>query len=421
MWFTFVLWLAVALASGADQTARARPSDAKALVETFFEQDAWSSAGQKKQAEILGQLAAEPALDAKSAKKWTAKCLELATKGARLEKKSGRHFLWEKPDKGLYLVSGETANPKGLLVAMHGGGAGSGDATTAEGAFSGAASKLDWLMICPEVLEKTEHGWTDSGSEEFVLQLVERALRTWKIDRDKVFFAGHSMGGYGTWLLGAHHADLVAGLAPSAGAPTPITGPSGAVEDIVEGVIPNLRNVRIAIYQSDDDPRVPPIANRVAAKKLDEAAARWGGYPHEYWEVPGRQHEECPGGMPALLAKIAKETRAARPAKIVWQPTLAWKRQFYWLYWPEPKRNALVEAELDREHNTVTVRCDADVTGLEILLDDELLDPARDVVVKLGDQEVFRGRVSPSLATIAKTALTGDAARTFTSSIVLRR
>lgn len=421
MSFTLALSFTAVLASGAAQVSRTRAPDSKALVESFYEQDAWSSAGRKKQVEILEQLAGEPPLDAKSAKKWTAKCLELAAKGARLEKKSGRHFLWEKPDKGLYLVGGEVANPKGLLIAMHGGGgAGSGDATTADGAFSGAASKLDWLMICPEVLEKTEYGWTDSGSEEFVLQLVDAALRTWKIDRDKVFFAGHSMGGYGTWLLGAHHADRVAGLAPSAGAPTPITGPSGTVEDIVEGVIPNLRNVRIAIYQSDDDPRVPPIANRVAAKKLDEAAARWGGYPHEYWEVPSRQHEECPGGMPALPAKIAKETRTARPAKIVWQPTLAWKQQFYWLYWPQPKRNALVEAELDREHNTVIVRCSVDATGLEILLDDTLLDLTRDVIVKLADKEVFRGRVTPSLATIVNTARAGDAALTFTSSVTIR-
>lgn len=420
MFLSFVCALSLATSNALAQGARPRASDAKALVEAYFEQDAWSSAGQKRQTELLSQLANEAPLDAKTAKKWAADALKLAAKGTRLERKSGRHFLWEKPaEKGLYLLSGETANPKGLLIAMHGGGAGSGDASSAQGAFDGAVSKLDWLMICPEVLEKTERGWTDSGSEEFVIQLVDAALRTWKIDRDKVFFAGHSMGGYGTWLLGAHHADRVAGLAPSAGAPTPITGPSGTVEDIVEGVIPNLRNVRIAIYQSDDDPRVPPIANRTAAKKLAEAAARWGGFPHEYWEVPNRQHEECPGGMPALLAKIAKETRTARPAKIVWQPTLAWKQQFYWLYWPKPKRNALVVAELDRVHNTVSVTCDSDATGLEILLDETLLDLTQDVIVKLADKEVFRGRVQPSLATIVKTARNGDAALTFTASVAI--
>jgi poly(3-hydroxybutyrate) depolymerase len=78
---------------------------------------------------------------------------------------------------------------------------GEGDAETARYAFEGAADELDWVAIYPEVLEKTECGWTDSGTEEFVLELIERALRTWKIDRSQVFMGGHSMGGYGTWTL----------------------------------------------------------------------------------------------------------------------------------------------------------------------------------------------------------------------------
>ena len=78
------------------------------------------------------------------------------------------------------------------------------------------------------------------------------------------------MGGYGTWTLGAHHADRVAALAASAGAPTPITGPSGKYEDVEIGVIPSLRNVPIVIYQSDDDPNVPPAANEIGRASCRE-------------------------------------------------------------------------------------------------------------------------------------------------------
>src|SRR6185503_8434567 len=121
---------------------------------------------------------------------------KLWSKGPKLEKKNGQRFLWEKPaERGLYIIGGEEKRPSGLLIAMHGGGAGSGDAWSAAGPYQAAASDLGWLMICPEVLEKTEHGWTDSGSEEFVLGLVGAALRTWRIDRNKVFLSGHSMGG----------------------------------------------------------------------------------------------------------------------------------------------------------------------------------------------------------------------------------
>jgi pimeloyl-ACP methyl ester carboxylesterase len=244
-------------------------------------------------------------------------------------------------------------------------------------------------------------------------------MRTWKIDRDRVFFAGHSMGGYGTWTLGAHHADRVAALAASAGAPTPILGAGGAMSDVAPGVIPNLRNVPIVVYQSDDDPNVPPAANDVAVKKLDEAQKRWGGFVHEYWQVPGRQHQEAPGGMPALLAKIKDNVRNTRPTRVVWQPALKWKRQFYWLWWSSPALEAIVVADADKAKNEVSVTCTVDPRGLEVLLDEALVDVTREVVVKLNDKEVFRGIPKADLGTLAKTWLTGDADLAFAMRVKL--
>jgi hypothetical protein len=216
------------------------------------------------------------------------------------------------------------------------------------------------------------------------------------------------MGGYGTWTLGAHHADRVAALAASAGAPTPTMGSDGKFTDIAPGVIPNLRNVPIVIYQSDDDPNVPPAANRIATKKLDEAQQKWGGFVHEYWEVPGRQHQEAPGGMPALLAKIQDKVRGTRPTKVVWQPALKWKRQLYWLWWSSPSAGSIVVADVDKAKNQVDVTCDVEPRGLEVLLDDKLVDLKKDVVVTLNGKEVFRGIPKADLGTLAKTWLTGD-------------
>jgi len=398
-----------------------KKADPAALVEALGAADRWTREGRAEQARILAELAQVPPLTAKDVTKWKAALKKALAKGRKLEKKSGRHYLWDKPEeRGLYIVGGEDKNPKGLLIAMHGGGEGSGDAGSAADAYQGAASKLDWLMIAPEVLAKTEHGWTDSGSEEFVLQLVECALRTWKIDPNRVYFSGHSMGGYGTWMLGAHHADRVAALAASAGAPTPISGPSGGYEDIVPGVIPNLRNVPFVIYQSDDDPQVPPEANRMAVRKLGEAQKRWGGFAFEYWEVPGRAHDEAPGGMPALLAKISARVRDARPAHIVWQPALDWKQQFYWLWWAHPRRTALFEADADRAQNEIRVRGDPNPEKFEVLLDERLVDLAREVRILLNDKEVFRGKPELRLATLAKTALAGDDELVFPASVELK-
>jgi poly(3-hydroxybutyrate) depolymerase len=345
---------------------------------------------------------------------------KLWEKGPQLEKDSGQAHFWPEEKRGLFIVGGQTRKPKALAICMHGGGAGSGDAWSAHGGYDGALRGLDWLAVYPEVLEKTEHGWTDAGTEEWVLELAERARRTWKLDPDRVYLVGHSMGGYGSWTLGAHHADLVAAIAPSAGAPTPFIDRSGKVIDISNGIVPNLRNLIVRIYQSDDDPQVPPDANRFAAKRLEEAKALYGGFDFEYWEVSGRRHDPPPGGYEAHLAKIEKARRNPHPDTVVWQPSLSWKRQFYWLFWEAPVKDALVVARVDSKANQVRVSCDKDAKGLSVLVDEELLDPKREIVVFLNEQEVFRGRVEPDLATILATGANGDPELAFGARIPLQ-
>ena len=401
------------------------PKEIEVAIERYFALDARSEAGAAEQRKILDELARVPQLTAQQEKSWRDRLLKVAAKsGPELENDSGRHWFWpegKKSDrgKGLYIVGGDTKKPKGLLIGMHGGGAGEGDAWSAHGVLNQVASEFDWVGIYPEVLKKTEHGWTDSGTEEFVTDLIEAAIRTWKIDRDRVYLSGHSMGGYGSWLLGAHHADVVAGIAPSAGAPTPIVNSAGIVADIDWGVIPSLRNVPIRIYQSDDDKNVSPEANRVAAKKLEEAKQRWGGFDFEYWEVPGRGHDLPPGGMEALCSKISDKKRNARPVKVVWQPVLEWKRHFYWLWWDTPQKYAIVEAEIDKAKNEVRVKCDQDAQGLCVLLEDGLVDFDKEVVVTLEGKEVFRGAPVRTLGTLLRTAVRNDAQLAFSALVPL--
>ncbi len=406
----------VLLSALAPQAKPPSATEQKKLVEAYFAADGTGAAGRAERRRILAELERVP-LDAASAAAAQKLVQERWKKGPELEKDSGQAYFWEEEKRGLYIVGGETKRPKALAICMHGGGAGSGDAWSAHGGYEPALSALDWLALYPEVLEKTEHGWTDSGTEEWVLELIERARRTWKIDPDRVYLVGHSMGGYGSWMLGAHHADQIAALAPSAGGPTPYMDRAGKVIDISSGVIPNLRNLAIRIYQSDDDPQVPPDANRLAHTRLQEARARFGGYDFEYWEVPNRQHEAPPGGFEAHLAKIESIERTTHPDTVVWQPTLDWKWQSYWLYWDEPVKEALVVARADRTTNSVHVSCDKPARGLYVLVDPKLLDPKKELVVLLNDKEVFRGLAQPSWTAILATGARGDPELAYTSRV----
>lgn len=354
----------------------------------------------------VDRLAPEP-LDAGEAERWRERVFDAWREGPELPSKGGREHFWEKEKRGLYILGGQTRKPKGLLIGMHGGGVGSGDCGEAAGFLESAAKKQKWVAIFPEVLEKTEHGWTTSGTEEWVLELVDRARRTFDVDPDRVYFAGHSMGGFGSWTLGAHHADRVAALGPAAGAPTPYLNASGEVWDIEAGVVPNLRNVPMRVYQSADDPQVPPDANRVAVRKVEEARERWGGYERfEYVEVDGQGHSYPPGGGRDWLEALAEFERDPRPAKVVWQPALSWKRQFYWLWWEAPVRDALIVAE--REPGRVRLEADRPLDGLWVLVSEEQLGGDGELAVEVSGAEVWRGRPERRLSTLLLTGALGD-------------
>ena len=394
----------------AQKKAEKPPSsrEQKKLIAEFLGLKQTDPADFQRQRAILARLDALPALKPSGVKSWSKKLLKQVAKGRRIPSDSGRHHWWEKEGRGLYIVGGQTRRPKGLLIGFHGGGKGSGDAGSAHAHYSAVASRFGWVSICPEVLEKTECGWTDAGTEEWVVELIEAARRTFKIEADRVYFTGHSMGGYGTWTLGAHHADMVAGLAPSAGAPTPWLDREGNVTGIVDGVIPNLRNVPIVIFQSTDDKQVPPAPNQVAVRLLGEAKERWGGYDFDYWEVDNRGHGMPIGGAKALVERIHKRTRAPHPKRITWQPALRWKRHFYWLHWDGIVPNTLIDAT--RDGNTFRIACSAKLRGFSLLLNDRLIDPAADVVVERNGKEVFRGRAVARLSTLLMTATRNDEA-----------
>jgi dienelactone hydrolase len=424
----FGLWAAASVADvdaafNEPRATQQEPPKRKEIEELAAEYFAFGAvpeaAGRARRAEILELVARVGPLDERDEKKWRKDLLEIWEDGATLPKKSGEHWFFEEGSRGRYFIGGKTKRPKGLLIGMHGGGVGSGDASSSFEAYGSAAGKVDWVAIFPEVLEKTERGWTDAGTEEWILELVERGRRTFGVDADRVYFAGHSMGGFGSWTLGAHHADRVAALAPAAGAPTPLIRPgSDEITGIDWGVVPSLRNVPMCVYQSLDDPRVPPDANQAAVLEVERAKERWGGYEDfTYWEVDGRGHGYPPGGTQAHLERIEDFEREPRPAKLVWQPVLEWKHQFYWLRWRDIEPGVIVTAEFDAKANAFDVTMDTPREGLELLVDGELVDFDREVVVRFAGEEVWRGVPEPRLEVLIETSAAGDPGRQYSAKI----
>jgi hypothetical protein len=133
--------------------------------------------------------------------------------------------------------------------------------------------------------------------------------------------------------------------------------------------------------------------------------------------VDGRGHGEPPGGYQVQLEKIVGRARNAVPERIVWQPALTWKRQFYWLYWDTPSLGALVVADLDRAANAVRLSCDQPTDGLWVLLDRRVLDLGKEVVVTVNGEETFRGKVGNDLGTLLLTSQHPDPALQFAARV----
>jgi len=327
--------------------------DQKALVAEYF------TADEARRGAIRVELKPVDVLTAEQVAGWRKVVTRIVSKGRRLKKRGTNYWYGKKlPKQGKYMSGGSGRG--GLVIALHGGGKGQGDCGGAFSTFSSIAAKFKCACVAPEVLEKTERGWTTSGTEEFVLELIEAAKRTWKIDPNRVYIVGHSMGGFGSWTLGAHHADLFAGAAPYAGGPVPITEGAakyGKVLGLVDGVVPSLRNVALHVYQSLDDKNVPPDANIFANRMVLEYKQEHGGYNYKYVQVDGRGHGAPPGGHKVGFAWLYKFERDPRPKYILWQPVLSYKRMFYWIWWDRPEARLEIIAKIEWSYGKATTWC----------------------------------------------------------------
>ena len=104
----------------------------------------------------------------------------------------------------------EAPESPALFLSLHGAGVG------ADGQAR-CYSQKDWgYVVAPTNRRPFGFDWEDWGRLDAleVLRLAEGLFGT---DARRTYLTGHSMGGHGTWQLGAHFPDRFAAIAPSAG------------------------------------------------------------------------------------------------------------------------------------------------------------------------------------------------------------
>lgn len=105
---------------------------------------------------------------------------------------------------------GDDSVPPALILSLHGAG------VEARGQAACYAPK-DWaVVVAPTNRRPYGFDWEDWGRLD-VLEVLADARRRDRTDPARTYLTGHSMGGHGTWIVGAQFPDQFAAIAPSAG------------------------------------------------------------------------------------------------------------------------------------------------------------------------------------------------------------
>jgi poly(3-hydroxybutyrate) depolymerase len=113
---------------------------------------------------------------------------------------------------------------------------------------------------------------TQELSEQDVMQVLQHVRQQYKIDEQRIYLMGHSMGGIGTWKIAPKYPEIWAAIAPISGSGAP-------------AVLERIRTVPEIIVHGDADPTVNVAGSRNMVTKLKEL-----GTEYKYIEVPGGLH-----------------------------------------------------------------------------------------------------------------------------------
>lgn len=133
-------------------------------------------------------------------------------------------------------------------------------------------------------------------SEQDVLNVLDLVRQEYRIDPERIYLMGHSMGGFGTWWLGQKHADTWAAIAPLSG-----------VLPGLDYQLPRLRNV--AVHVSIGGAETPAW---VEASRAQVALMNAMGMTTDYFEPEGASHGSMIAPtVPRVLEFLSGQRRRA--------------------------------------------------------------------------------------------------------------
>jgi dienelactone hydrolase len=257
-------------------------------------------------------------------------------------------------------ISGGTS-PEGqaLILTLHGA---SVEATSQADAYS---PKPWCTLVAPTNRRPFGFDWEDWGRLD-AIEVLDRAVSEFKPDPSRVYLTGHSMGGHGTWQIGAHFPGRFAAIAPSAGwisfwSYSGAAAYSGGtpVEAILRRAVSasdtlelkdNYKPLGVYVLHGDADDNVPVEQARRMRKELGEFHPDFA-----YYERPSAGHwwgNECVD-WPPLMEFLKRHARTPAGAARSVRFTTANPGISAWCDWAgilaqvEPMRPSTIDLKVD--------------------------------------------------------------------------
>ncbi len=234
----------------------------------------------------------------------------------------------------------------GLLLTMHGAGVKVG--VGEDGGSMGYTPKDDMYIVVATNRRPFGFDWEDWGRENG-MNVLDVAMDKFPVDPNRVYLAGHSMGGHGTWHLGTTYPGRFAAISPSAGWVSyfGFDGLSGPTEEYpweflrrsygptdTASLVRNLKDVGVFVIHGSDDDNVPVAHARNMVDKIKKFHDNYryheekgGGH---WWDRDGTEGADCVN-MNDLFSFFRKNPRTEVPEQVAfrtWNPGISARRRF---------------------------------------------------------------------------------------------
>ena len=182
-----------------------------------------------------------------------------------------------------------------VILFLHGAGERGSDGLAQTQVGLGAAirqhpERYPAIVVMPQLPEDSL--WVGVPAR-MAMAALDKTMKEFKADQDRVYLTGLSMGGNGSWYLAYRNASRFAAVVPVCGWIVSFGSRVGKVETVVpvndgdpfEAVARRLAKVPVWIFHGEEDPVVPVEQSRQAAAALTAAGAAV-----QYSELPGTGH-----------------------------------------------------------------------------------------------------------------------------------